>query len=212
MTLLIEDFIRQRLGDRDTVDYFPASGELTGIIWRFVVCRNMRLTLPLITLETRMTPLLTPGVSLGTFWAYTISNYTPSIYYRILSCCAFDSTIHQPSHKYALFQANAYVDDVYEDPQPEIDEIGLTADFPAAVTGAVSLTGYIVNINRLMFDIFTAIANDEGKLAIYQSTLGGAVDLRQAAQAAQREAGNWLRGTIVSREPLKGARRRFYNQ
>ena len=170
--LYVEDYVRQRLSDLDLIDYFNHADELTDIIWRFVICRTTRLTLPLGSMETRMTPLLTPGdTGVGTFWAYQLTQYTTSFYYRVLSCCVRDSIMHQPNHKYAFFQANAYVDGVYADPQPDIDEIALLAEFATAVSGTVELTGYGVNLNRLMYDIFSGIANDIGKLSIRQSTL-----------------------------------------
>lgn len=209
--LAVEDFVRQRLGDRQTSDYFPGTDELRDICFRFVVCRTTRLTLPLVAVETRGIPLPVPGdSSIGKFWAYSMTQYTQGIWPRILQCCAFDEQINQPTHRYALFQANAYVNDAFPDPQPDINEISLLVEFEAQQEGTVNLTGYPINLNRLMYDIFTAIANDIGKLAIYQSTLGGATDLRQAADAAQREAGKWLRGSLVRQRPLRGARRSWW--
>lgn len=204
-----EDFVRQRLGDRETEDYFPGENELTNLCWRFIVCRcRATLELDLCAAESRMTPLPTPGVSsVGSFWVYQLSQYEPGIYNRILSLCAFDEYVHQYNHRYALFQANAYVSGDYANPQPAIDEVALLVNFDAITTGPVVLSGYVLNLNRLMHDIFMALANDSGKLAIYQSTLGGATDLRVASLAAQREAGNWLRGSAVYKRPLRGSRR-----
>ena len=201
VTFTVEDYIKQRLGDRDLEDYFAAADEMTDIIWRSVVCRSTRLTLSMLTIEQR------GSATTGTFWAYATTQYTPNIFQRVLACCSFDQLVHQPNHKYALFQANAYVDDVFAVVQPDIDEIVIAAEFTEEETGAVALTGYPLNLNRVMYDIFTAIADDEGKLAIYQSTLGGSTDLRVAAREAQRRAGNYLRGTMIAAPKLKGLRR-----
>ena len=208
ISLTVEEFIRQRLGDRDLRDYFPGDRELEGIIWRNVACRCNPISVTLTALEIRATPLPTPGdVYTGSFWAYCQSPYNSGIYGSMLQTCYCDTTIDQPSHIYCLFQANAYIDGVYASPQPEIDEISLLAQFNTVVSGTVTLIGYVVNLSRLMHDVFMSIANDLGKLAIYQSTVGGTTDLSQAAVQARREAGNWLRGTMIYCPPLRGTRR-----
>ncbi len=206
--LTIEDFVRQRLGDRENVDYFPGEGELSALCWRHVVCREARTSFVFQALEFRENPLPTPGVlTTGMFWAYCYSSYAPSIYRYLYDCCAFDRGLHQPGHRYGVFQANAYLDDVYIDVQPEIDEVSLTLKFATVVSGAVTLTGLAININRVMHDVFTSIADDIAKLAIYQSTLGGATDLREAKRIAREEAQAWLQGGRIPIIPMRGTRR-----
>ena len=207
-TFIIEDYVRQRLGDRETEDYFPGEGELNAICWRHVVCRDTRATIQLSAIESRMTPLPSPGISsAGSFWIYPTSYYIPSVYRVLELCCSFDQWTHQENHKYGFFEANAYLDDVFMSSQPEIDEIALTVHFDTVQTGVLTLTGHVININRLMNDIFTAIADDIAKLAIYQSTLGGATDLRDAKRIAREEAQAWLQGSRIKNIPMKGTRR-----
>lgn len=205
----IEDFVRQRLGDRELEDYFPGERELTNICFRNVPCRESRISLDFLAIEERMTPLPTPGVSsTGSYWAYPFSYYTPSLFRVLGSCgCVFPFDRYQPNHKYALFQANAYLDGEFCDPQPDIDEVGLTAAFDTPASGELVVTGLVISINRLMNDIFKSIADDIAKLAIYQSTLGGATDLREARQQANFQAAAWLTGSYISVNPLKGIRR-----
>ncbi len=205
----VEDFIRQRLGDRETEDYFPGDGELTNIIWRHVVSRTSQLTLNLTSIEIRLTPLPTPGVnSSGAFWIYNITQYEGNLFFRVAESFTFEYVLHQPAHRYALFQTNAYLDDVFITSQPDIDEVVLSATFDPAVTGTVSLRGYVVNLNRIMHEIFMAIADDISKLAIFQSTVGGSTNLIQAARIAKEEAQSWLVGTLVYDPPMRGSRAR----
>lgn len=207
-SLTVEDFVRQQLGDTQTNDYFPGSGELTGIIWAFVLDRTRQVSLNLGAIETRSAPLPTPGVStIGTEFIYDYTQYTFALYDNILSFYIQDSLVNQNSHKYALFQANAYVDDEFAAIQPDINEIILSATFSVVTSGAVQLRGYAVNLSRLMNDIFNKIADDEGKLAIFQKSLSTTTDLREVAAIARKRAAEWLVGTTIYKEPLKGFRR-----
>jgi hypothetical protein len=139
---------------------------------------------------------------------YSTSQYRggPLLWYPILQQCALDTNVHQPAHQYALYQANAYVDGVL-DYTALIDELALSVEFTSDKTGPITLVGYPINLNRLMFDVFSAIADDEAKLAIYQSTIGGATDLRGAAAEARKQAAYWLKGTIIPQQKLMGRRR-----
>lgn len=208
-SLSVESWVRQRLDDRANEDYFQPPDDLSGICWKHVVdCRCTQVVVTLKAIEARMTPLVTPGVyTAGTLWIMCSSYGCSSLYSCFLSCGALDPLKDQPQHKYGLYQANAYIDEDFAEPQPEIDEIGITAEFSAIVSGDVTLIGYPINLNRLMFDIFTAIADSLGKLAISQSTAGGTTDLRTAAEEAKRRAGAWLNGTIIHAVPLRGSRR-----
>jgi len=208
-TFLVEDFVLQNLGDRETKDYFPGDGELSQICWRQVCTRCTTLSLSLCAIETRKIPLPTPGIStVGSWWAYFNSEYHQGLYYKILNSCAgCTDELDQPQHKYGLFQSNIYVDGVYYPSQPFIDEVSLIVDFGENISGAVTLVGRPINLNRLMHDVYMMIAGDIAKLAIMQSSMGSSVDLRSAAQEARRQAGYWMSGTMIKRPPLKGARR-----
>jgi len=202
---LAEEFVRQRLSDRDTVDYFPAAGELEAICWRWVMRRDSQVTLVLSAMEVRLTPLAIVGSS--HFWQYCISQYQGGIaQWPLLQGCAFDNTIHQPAHKYALFQSNCFIDGVHNY-GALIDEINLSAEFTTDQSGTITLKGYPLNISRLMHDVFHAIADDVDKLAIYQSTMGGATDLREAGKRARAAGAAWLKGSYIPQQKLMGSRR-----
>ncbi len=208
-TFTVEDFVRQRLGDTENKDYFPGVGELTNIVYRHVVSRTSQLVLDLTATEIRLTPLPTPGVSTaGEFWIYQITQYQSSVFNRVMEQISFDSQLHQPSQRYGLFQTNVYLDDVFLTSQPDIDEINLSVEFSSAVSGKVQLRGYVVNISRLMHDVFIAIADDINKLAIRQSSAGGSVNLIEAGRIAREQAQAWLIGTMAHEFPGQGARNR----
>ena len=99
------------------------------------------------------------------------------------------------------------MDDVFEATQPGINEIILSATFSAVTSGAVQLRGYAVNLSRLMNEIFNKIANDEGKLAIFQKSLSTTTDLREVANVARKRAAEYLVGTNIYKAPLRGFRR-----
>lgn len=207
-TLTVENFVRQRLSDRETVDYFPGDGELTDICWRHVVNRSSQTTLTLCAVEVRGSPLAVAGSS--EYWMYDTSQYVAGVaIYPTLQMAARDQQIHQPGHKYALFQVNAFDDGVHQ-PSAEVNEVTLAATFEVATDGPVTLRGYALNLSRLMFDVFQSIADDLNKLAIYQSTLGGTVDITKAGELARKQGATWLKGTIVPQKPLKGINN-FFN-
>lgn len=199
--LTIEEFIRQQLGDIDTRDYFPGVGELEGIVWRHIVCRNT-MSLILSPMGIRLTPLSPPGDT-GSCWGYLITQYDYSLYANILRACECGEYFHQPQHKYAMFQVNVFDDGVLVT-DATIDEISLMVTFSADTNGPITMEGYPVNLSRLMHGIFMAIADDEGKLGVYQSTFGGTTDMRDASKIAMDRAGKWLSGTFVYKRPLSG--------
>ena len=202
--LLVEDFVRQRLSDRDNVDYFPGGGELEDICWRSVVRRNT-VTVTLLPLNRRGIPITTPGSS--TLWMYPESQYVGGLgVYPWFQFLEMNEIRHQPNHRYAIFQANAFDDGVYED-SAAINEIVLSAEFGTEVDGPITLVGYPINLSRLMYDVFTSIADDINKLALYQSTIGGTTDLSTAGVMVRQQAAYWMKGTIIPTKRLLGRRR-----